>query len=188
MTIYYEGWKEKKYTCENCDWNGNGAECERGMFYRKMFLEIYCPACTSFLDLIVFPFQESCDKDMEKLTEEQRNALREQDEQMRLYLDKCLQTASQLPEIDGDAFNLAWDQVEGETQITKGDTVIWSEPVAYEGFYRFERIALILKEKYGSRVKDLEPTDRSMLFLYGDLASSMDYVKKVRKELFGIDQ
>lgn len=187
MTIYYEGWKEKEYACKDCDWKGTGAESKRGLFHRKMFLELYCPACTSFLDLIVYPFQESSDKDMEKLTEEERNAVREMDEQMRLYLEKCLQSASQLPEMEGDHFILTWDQVEGETRISKGDTVIWSEPVAYEGFDRFERIALILKEKYGSRVKDLEPTDRSMLFLYGDFASSIDYVKKVRKELFGVE-
>ena len=186
MTIYYEGWKEKEYSCEECDWKGNGANSKSGRFHRQMFLELYCPSCSAFLDLIVFPESGHCGKDEEKLTDEQRKALREQEEQMRLYREKCLQSPDQLPEIDDPDFTLVWDQVEGETRIMKDDFVIWSEPLAYEGFDRYERIALILKDKYGSRVRDLAPVDRSLLFLYGDYAPSMDYVKKVRKELFGI--
>ncbi len=186
MTLYYEEWKEKQYACEECDWKGTGADCKYGLFHRKTFLEVYCPSCQGFLDLIVFPYKESCHKDLGKLTEEQRKVLLEQDEQMKLYLAKCLQSADQLPDLKDDDFILAWDQVEGETRITKGDMVIWSEPLAYEGFDRFEKIALLLKEKYAARIKDLAPADRSLLFLYGDFASSIDYVKKVRKELFGV--
>ncbi|HKZ17046.1 MAG TPA: hypothetical protein VJ161_06220 [Geobacteraceae bacterium] len=186
MTIYYEGWKEKEYSCEECDWKGNGANSKSGRFHRQMFLELYCPSCSAFLDLIVFPESGHCGRGEEKLTDEQRKALREQEEQMKLYREKCLQSPDQLPEIDDPDFTLVWDQVEGDTRIMKDDSVIWSEPLAYEGFDRYERIALILKDKYGSRVRDLAPVDRSLLFLYGDYAPSMDYVKKVRKELFGI--
>lgn len=187
MTIYFEEWPEKEYSCGDCDWKGNGGECGRGLFYRKMYLELYCPECNSFLDLIIFPESAGCDTKSENLAEEQKQALLEQEEQMRQYRERCLQSPGQLPELEDGDFVLLWDQVEGDTQLRKGDTVIWSEPVAYEGFDRFEQIALILKEKYGSRVRDLQPTDRSMLFLYGDFASSLDYVKKVRKELFGVE-
>ncbi len=186
MTIFHEGWQENDYSCGKCDWKGNGAECVRGLFYRKMYLELYCPECNSFLDLIIFPESAGYDAKSKALAEEQKQALLEHEVQMRQYRGRCLQYADQLPELaDGEIF-LLWDQVEGNTQIRKGDTVIWSEPVAYEGFERYERIALILKEKYGSRVKDLQPTERSMLFLYGDFAASLDFVEKVRKELFGI--
>ncbi len=187
MTIFYEGWQEKEYSCGECDWKGNGGECSRGLFYRKMYLELHCPKCTSFLDLIIFPESSGCETKSETLAEEQKQALREQEEQMMRYREQCLNSPDQLPEVNDEDLVLLWDQVEGDTQIRKEDIVIWSEPVAYEGFERYERIALILKEKYGSRVKDLQPTDRSMLFLHGDFAASLDYVKKVRKELFGVE-
>jgi hypothetical protein len=187
MTIYYEGWQEKEYSCGNCDWKGNGGVSNRGLFYRKMYLELYCPGCGSFLDLIIFPDSAGCGEDSKALAEEQKRVLKEQEEQMSRYRAQCLQSPDQLPELEDEDFVLLWDQVEGDTQIRKGDSIIWSEPLAYEGFDRYERIALILKEKYGSRVRDLQPTDRSMLFLYGDFASSLDFVKKVRKELFGAE-
>jgi hypothetical protein len=152
-----------------------------------MYLELYCPGCGSFLDLIIFPDSAGRGENSEALAEEQKRVPQEQEEQMRRYRAQCLQTPDRLPELEDEDFVLLWDQVEGDTRIRKGDSVIWSEPVVYEGFDRYERIALILKEKYGSRVRDLQPTDRSMLFLYGDLASSLDFVKKVRKELFGVE-
>ncbi|HET6420923.1 MAG TPA: hypothetical protein VFG19_12235 [Geobacteraceae bacterium] len=187
MTIFYEGWQEKEYSCGICDWKGNGGESSRGLFYRKMYLELFCPGCNSFLDLIIFPESAGCDAMSETLAEEQKQALLEQEEQMRQYRERCLKAPDQLPELTDEEFVLLWDQVEGDTQIRNGDLVIWSEPVAYEGFERYERIALILKEKYGARVRDLQPTDRSMLFLHGDFASSLDFVAKVRKELFGVE-
>ncbi len=187
MTIFYEGWQEKEYSCGSCDWKGTGGESNRGLFYRKMYLELFCPGCNSFLDLIIFPDSVGSDKDSDALAEEQKRVLQQQEEQMRQYREQCLKSPDQLPELaDGD-FVLLWDQLEGDTQIRKGDLIVWSEPVTYEGFERYEGIALILKEKYGSRVRDLQPTDRSMLFLYGDLASSLDFVKKVRKDIFGVE-
>lgn len=186
MTIYYEGWKEKEYSCSECDWQGSGASGRPGHFHRKMFLELFCPKCGEFLDLIIFPYPAGCGNDTETLADEQIKVLQEQEEQMRLYLEQCLHSPEQLPDIDAVEFTLLWDQVEGETHITLSDRIIWSEPLAYEGFDRYGKIALILHEKYGSRLKDLIPADRSLLFLYGDFASSIDYVKKVRKELFGV--
>jgi hypothetical protein len=119
------------------------------------------------------------------LTEEQQREREEAEEQERLYRAQCLQAADQLPELPDGDLNLVWDQEEGQTLIRSGDTVIWSEPLAYEAFDRFERIALILKEKYGVRIKDLSPTNRSMLFLYGDYYPSMEYVTRLRKDIFG---
>ncbi len=187
MTIFYEEWQSKEFSCGSCDWNGNAGECNRGILYRKTYLELYCPGCSAFLDLIIFPHSAGCEDDSGALTDEQKMVLREREEEMRQYQERCLRSSDQLPELDDADFVAIWDQVEGDTQIRKGDTVIWSEPVAYEGFERYERIALILKEKYGPRVRDLQPTDRSMLFLYGDFATSLDYVKKVRKDLFEVE-
>ncbi len=185
MTIYYEEWKEKEYTCEECSWQGNAGSCLRGLMYRKKFLELHCPSCQSMLDLIIFPEESGCGNSQENLTDAQKAAREEEEKQWKIYHGKCLQSRDQLPDLPDAEFILAWDQVEGETQIRKEDFVVWSEPVAYEAFDRFEKISLILKDKYGARVKDLIPTNRSQLLLYGDYAPAIDHVRRVRKELFG---
>lgn len=187
MTIHYEEWLKKEYTCGECAWHGAAEKTGRGRMHREMFLELCCPECYSFLDLIIFPAEKGCGASREGLSEEQLKALDEAEQQDRLYREQCLRSIEQLPELPEGDMNLVWDQQDGETRILNGDTVIWSEPVAYEGFDRYERIALLLKEKYGDRIRDLSPTDRSKLYLYGDYAPALDYLKKVRKELFGVD-
>ncbi len=121
------------------------------------------------------------------LTEEQLKAKEEADEQEKQYREKCLSSTDQLPTLPDGEITLTWDMEQDLTQIRNGESVIWSEPVVYEGFDRFEQIAHILKDKYGNRLKDLVPTDRSKLFLYGDYEPSLAFIVKLRKELFGVD-
>lgn len=184
MTIYYEAWLDKEYICEGCAWHGIAKDSARGWMHRGIYLDLNCPQCGDLLDVIIFEEEKhSCDHKKEAMTEEQLQA----DEEERRYRAHCLVAAEQLPELPDGDLNLVWDQVEGETRILRGDTVVWSEPLAYEGFERYERIARFLKEKYGDRVRDLVPADRSLLFLYGDYTPSLEYLRKVRKELFGVD-
>ena len=187
MTIYTEEWMKKEYTCGSCSWSGNGGETARGIMYRGTFLELTCPTCSEFLDVLILPAEKGCAHSREGLSEEQLKAKEAEDEQERQYREQCLASAGQLPDLPEGEITLSWDMEQDLTQIRNGETIIWSEPVVYEGFDRFEQVAVILKEKYGSRLKDLVPTDRSKLFLYGDYEPSLAYLKKVRKELFGVD-
>jgi hypothetical protein len=186
MTIYYEGWKEQVFNCEECGWTGDGNSCKPGTMYRKIFLELYCPSCDEVVDIIDFSSFKGCDKGHAEQSDEQKKALAEQEELEARQLALCLQSPDQLPDLPDDDFVLIWDQKDGDTLIMKDGLAIWSEPVTYEGFIRFERIAVILKGKYGSSIKDLAPTERSKLFLYGDYLPSLSYVRKIRKELFGV--
>ncbi|MDD3294260.1 MAG: hypothetical protein PHG20_06195 [Geobacteraceae bacterium] len=187
MTIFYEKWLEKEYSCRECPWKGPAEDTGRGRMYRKMFLELCCPECSAFLDVIIFPPEDGCDAARNDLTEEQVKALEEAKEQERLYREKCLHAVEQLPELPDDDLFLVWDQEDSETLILHGETVIWREPLAYEAFDRFEQVAILLKEKYGTRLKDLQPANRSKLYLYGDYAPALEYLKKVRKDLFGVE-
>lgn len=186
MTIYYKEWIDKECECGKCGWQGVAASCVRGALHRGIYLELYCPECSELVDLIILPEERMCAHGAEGLTPEQLKAREEAEEEKRQFLERCLASPEQLPDLQDKEMLLLWDQEKGDTRIMLGDTVIWSEPVAYEGFERYERVALILKEKYGDRVKDLIPSDRSMLFLYGDYCPSLEYVRKVRKELFGV--
>lgn len=187
MTIYYDEWLKKEYTCEGCAWQGSAESTSRGMMYRGIYLDLNCPQCGELLDVMIFEEGKSCSHKKEGMTEEQLKALEQAEEAERSYRAQCLGSAGQLPELPDEDLTLVWDQQEGNTRICHGDTLVWSEPVAYEGFERYERIARLLKEKYGNSLKDLAPTDRSMLFLYGDYTPSLEYVRKLRKELFGVD-
>jgi hypothetical protein len=71
------------------------------------------------------------------------------------------------------------------TVICYKESVIFSEPAIYEGFDRFAEVARILKSKYGSRLKDLVPTEASGTYLYGDTFRAFSVVDRVRAELFG---
>jgi hypothetical protein len=186
MTIFFEEWQEKECGCTDCDWKGTLADCGRGGLHRGLYMELYCPECSELADLLILPEEKKCAGASEGLTEEQLKARKEDEEAKRAYLALCLQSPDQLPALPDGELILTWDQVEGETVILGKESVIWREPVAYEGFERFERIARIAKEKYGERLKDMIPTDRSKLFLYGDFFPSIAYLGKVRRELFAI--
>jgi hypothetical protein len=186
MTIFREDWRQQSHKCEKCGWEGTAETAGVGTMYRKKFLDLYCPSCREFLDLIIFPDDAGCGREAEYLSNEQKEAKAEAERQHAEYLRQCLKTADQLPDLPAGDLIFKWDQVQGETWITAGENVVWKEPVTYEGFERFERIALVLKEKYGSRAKDLAPTDRSMLFLYGDYLPAVLNVRKVRQDLFGV--
>jgi hypothetical protein len=187
MTIFTEEWMKKEYTCSGCSWSGTGGESTRGLLFREKFIELTCPTCSEFLDVLILPAEKGCAHSLEGLSEEQLKAKAEEKEQERQYREKCLSVADQLPNLPDGEITLSWDMEQDQTQIRNGEAVIWSEPAVYEGFDRFEQIALILKEKYGNRLKDLVPTDRSKLFLYGDYEPSLAFLIKLRKELFGVD-
>lgn len=187
MTIYYEEWLQKEYTCEGCSWQGNAEASVRGRMHQGIYLDLNCPQCGDLLDVVIFEQGNTCEHKKEGMTEEQLKETEQAEAEERQYREQCLSSTGQLPELPEGELSMVWDQHEGETRILHGDTMVWSEPVAYEGFARYERIALLLKEKYGDRVKDLAPTDRSQLFLYGDYAPALEYLRKVRKELFGVD-
>jgi hypothetical protein len=187
MTIYSEEWMKKEYTCSSCSWSGTGGDSARGLLYREKFIELTCPTCSASLDVLILPEEKGCAHSLEGLSEEQLKAKADAAEQERQYWEKCLTSADQLPILPDGELTLSWDMEQDQTLIRNGEAVIWSEPATYEGFDRFEQIAHILQEKYGTRLKDLAPTDRSKLFLYGDYEPSLAFILKLRKELFGVD-
>ncbi len=187
MTIYYEEWMQKEYACEGCSWKGTAESSVRGGLHRGIYLELYCPECSGLLDIIILPEEKACAHAKKAMTEEQLQAMKAAEEEERRYREQCLASIEQLPDLPEEVLSFKWDQDGGDTVILLGDTVVWREPVAYEGFERYERIALLLLAKYGDRVKDLEPTPRSLLFLHGDYAPSLEYVAKLRRDFFGVN-
>lgn len=81
-----------------------------------------------------------------------------------------LESKDQLPQIDQNLFKLYWDFdfYERATLIKLGDSVIWKEPVTNNGYERFHKVGGILKSKYGKRLIDLIPQERSFDELIGE--------------------
>ncbi len=65
-----------------------------------------------------------------------------------------------------------------------GDTIIFREPVIYEGYERFVEVARILRGRYGAALRDLVPTERSETYLYGDRLSAPQTVAEARRKIF----
>lgn len=89
----------------------------------------------------------------------------------------------QLPELEGETLILTWDQIEADSIILQGDSIIWREKTGWEVYDRFEEIAIILKHKYGKRLVDIVPTPRSFYALYGDSTAASFHVTHVRESL-----
>lgn len=96
---------------------------------------------------------------------------------------ELLTSPAQLPELADEKLILAWDQSEADSIVLHGDRVIWHERTGWEVYERFEEVAGILKQKYGKRLVDLVPTQRSLYALYGDSTRASFHVAFVRESL-----
>jgi hypothetical protein len=100
-----------------------------------------------------------------------------------------------LPEIASPEFTLIWDlEIIGSGAeerrhwiIRHGDQVIYRELARSEDYHRFELLARLLRQKYGSRIRDLVPVDSSDVayYLYGDFLGAVNRVEAARKRNFG---
>lgn len=72
-----------------------------------------------------------------------------------------------------------------------GEQVLFSEPASWEAIgdpgrdSRFEDICKVLKQKYGDRVRDLDPVWNSEMWLFGDKLSGSFLQFCVVKDVFG---
>jgi hypothetical protein len=185
---YFDDYKTPILECSKCGWRGT---FEQGSVeYYDQLMDCHCPRCSSLeapmLAIVSYPTLEEARANADK------PGIREWVQQIDAGLDKFarekLREPDQLPEINEDSFMLTWDfdgsnPDDQRTLIKHGDTVIFSEPARWEEYERFEEVAEILKQKYGKRINDLIPTERSEMWLWGDKWSAPDYVDSVREKL-----
>lgn len=191
---YFGNWREARWQCEHCGWQGIGGELEDGAMYSEV-MEMDCPKCFTPVLYFGYPTIAQARANWDKLSPLDREML-QATESSRSDFDRVrLRDVSQLPDIDGDRLVLEWDcdrsatefpdgQSPGwQTVIRHGSTEIWREPAHYECYERFLEVIEILLSKYGSRLHDLVPTEASWLYLYGDSMSASDKVDAARARL-----
>jgi hypothetical protein len=94
-----------------------------------------------------------------------------------------------LLEIDEPEFVLTWQFRHGMQDshwlIVHGGRILYERPAYYEDYRLFERAARVLKQRYGTRVKDLIPSEEHQtgIYLYGDYMGSIGVVKAARQML-----
>ena len=188
---YFDDYKTEMLACPNCGWRGTFDQGSVETY--EDLMDCACPKCDVFqapiLAEVLYPTLE------ELRANSDRPGIREWVQMIDRGFDEFeaqkLREPKQLPEIDEDSFTLVWDFVadktyeDDRTVLKHGDVVIFSEPARYQEYRRFGEIAEILKARYGERIKDLVPTERSARYLYGDPRKGEAFVEWVRVHAFG---
>jgi hypothetical protein len=187
---YYDDWKSELLECPKCGWRGTFEE--GSVEHHAELIDCSCPQCDSFeapmLAIVSFPTLEESRNNADKLTDSECELIEIAEHHQTEFAKRALRDPLQLPEISSSSFTLKWDMLhngfKSETLIKHGDEIIFREPVIYEGYERFVECARILRERYGSALRDLIPTSCSETYLYGDRLSAPAVVAAARREIF----
>jgi hypothetical protein len=140
------------------------------------------------LAVVSYPTTDESRAQGSRLPEAERKEVEAQERFQADFAARKLRDPSQLPDIESPSFILHWDFDEArpdhETLITHGEAIIFREPALYEGYARFIEVAKLLRARYGRALRDLVPTPRSELYLYGDCSSSLRAVAEARRAIF----
>lgn len=182
---YYDDWKTPILECAQCGWKGT---FEQGAVdYFGEVMDSSCPGCEKMLAIVSYPTSEETEVNMDKLTAQEKREFSARKRFLAEWEAASLKSADQLPDLEDGAFTIVWDMVGREeaheqlyTVLRHGEQEIWRERACYEGYQRFREIVEILKLKYGHRLLDVEPTQASKLYLYGDRLAAIEIVEDIR--------
>jgi hypothetical protein len=183
-SLTWHTYKAQRFCCKTCGWQGLGSDLELGEEFDQL-VELNCPQCETKLSFVMYPTLADSRANWSNLSDEEKEQV-QQIENARARFDAlCLKTPGQLPDITLPAFTLVWDLADDMTLLRLRDQVIFSEPAAFEGYERFENVARILTERYGAALRDLQPSEASETWLYGDSLSAEERLARFRHSLFG---
>ena len=174
---YYDYKKDAEIECLQCHWKGQVKDLEKE-YYRELF-DASCPKCDKMLLIVPYPTSEEIKQQVEMGNKEaigDYKGVLATEAYNKYFEARELKSAEQLPKIPGDKLDFVWDYEElppddlfsSETVIRYNEVVLWREPAFWEGWFRFNQVKDILKQKYGNRFLSLTPTNASKIFLYGD--------------------
>lgn len=176
-SAYYRFFDGSPVSCEKCDWSGPGDDWSTEMNRGMDLFDIYCPSCGAKRGFLAFPTHEEVRAAAAAGDPRAIEALPDLDEREE-FLDRAhdahLTDESELPDLEGEHFELIWDFEPGAddedsiTVIRHGDRELWREVAYWEGGDRFADVFTNLRRRYGQRLIGLEATDRSQPYLGGD--------------------
>lgn len=96
-----------------------------------------------------------------------------------------LHREDQLPDIAAGHIVLVWDEDHATEEIVVhcGEREIWRGPTSWEYYDYFIEACKVLRRKYGDRLHDVVPTERTFQGLWGDRLSAPRKVDEMRRRL-----
>lgn len=90
-----------------------------------------------------------------------------------------------LPDITADHIVIIWDQdlESHEIVLRFGEREICREPAGWEYYESFMESCKVMRRKYGKRLYDVVPTERTYQSLWGDKLSAPEMIEEFRKRL-----
>ena len=182
---YYE-FRDRFVQCSGCGWQGQGREASI-LLATLDVIEHACPGCAQILVSSAVPSLSETEQHVHELSADELRLFERSERAHQQYLQAVLRDPEQLPDLEGDALEFIWDHVEDEGAysivLRIGERELWREPAYFECYRRFGELLAILTSKYGTRVKDLAPTSRSLLYLYGESFIGPEFVRASREKL-----
>lgn len=186
---YFGDWKTRLLTCPSCGWRGTFKEGWNETF--DMLEDCSCPGEHGFLDrpmlaVLPFPTLKEYRANWDQLPAHEQEYIEAIEISMDRFERLKLKAADELPDLPDAVLDLLWDQEGDDLVIRLADREVWREPVRYEALWRYREVLALLQEKYGPRVRDLEPTNGSWYCLLGDdlsYSGSIDHIREcLRKD------
>jgi hypothetical protein len=182
---YYDSWRTELLNC-HCGWSGT---FEEGLVEtHDTLMDSECPQCSTLLALVLYPTADEVEQN-EPEESAFKQSVRQAGRRQAGFNALGLKNPEQLPEISDPEFFLEWDfEADGLdekwTVLRKESQEIFREPAFWEGWRRYMEVAAICRQKYGARLTDLCPTERSLLYLLGDSMSAAENIREFRRENF----
>jgi len=191
------GWESEVLECPSCHWKGTfhqGATCAHWSF-----TDCQCPKCDIFgRPMLAIVSHPSVVELLESGSAADKAKAQRLISKNKALWSVSLTSPQQLPNIPGDDdLYLTWDCIYPDHHkewvvIRNGEQVLFCELATWEaiGFpdspdSRYQAICEILKQKYGARVRDLQPTKRASAWLYGDKGSGPAFREWISQKVFG---
>ncbi len=182
-------WKEMLFTCRHCGRETIGSQLVVGDFNEGGF-NLDCTGCHRLVACVSHPHINEVLDHSGELPPDVLAEAREFAKGYAKFQKSKLLRPSQLPEIELDHIVLIWDarylpedHNEIEIIIRCGEREIYRGPGFWECYDYFISACKVLRKKYGDRLYDVIPTERTYFYLWGDRLSAPCYVNEMRKRL-----
>ncbi len=184
-------WQDLLCRCPHCGQETLGKDLHLGDVHETLFSRD-CPACGNTVVTIERPLVNDMLANIDNLSPEIQEEVRSFAEQCAQWQKTKLHCVEQLPEIALDHIVLVWDAdyhgddtTEWNTEIVIrcGEREIYRGPSSWEYYDYFTDACKVLRCKYGDRLHDVIPTERTFNAIWGDKLRAPEIVDALRERI-----
>jgi hypothetical protein len=184
---YWDYDADAEIACPSCGWRGRGRDNQES--YEQLF-DVRCPRCDRMLLIVSYTTIE--EKRAAAAAGNQRAvadlpSVDRIEARWQRAQSTQLTNPAQLPDLPGSVVRIAWDFDERDGEHWTGrrhdGEEIWRELAYWEGDGRYAEVFAILRERYGTRLAEVQPTASSELYLYGDRLGAPSRIQRLNASL-----